>query len=175
MPLNTLEELTRSNRWREIAESIVLRGQALPASQDSFGTYWIVAGHRIREQVADDCLLSKMLRRTLPPYDGGALILYRGENLERWRAGALGFAWTKEIETARMFGRGLNAVRTGGVLLRGTFAPNAIISGPNRHSRYLQEEQFTVDPFLADSVQLIEQYPPISVASTGASGCPTRS
>ena len=139
----------------------IVRGEiAPPISTSAFATYWIVAGHRMREQIADDLLLADLLRRTLPPYTGGTATLYRGENIDRWRAGALGFAWTPNAEVAQMFGRGWNAVSTGGVLLKGIFAPSSIISGPNEHSSYLQEEQFTVDPSLAHDVQEIEMYPP---------------
>jgi hypothetical protein len=59
-----------------------------------------------------------------------------------------------------MFGAGLNAVGTGGVLLRSTFEPAAIISGPGAHSLYLGENQFTVDPFFAHGVQCIAEFPP---------------
>lgn len=158
--LIALRELTRGERWRAIAESVVLKEQALQVDAECFGTHWIEAGHRMREQIADDSLLCRMLRRMLPPYDGGTVTLYRGENLERWRSGALGLAWTQDVRVARGFGISLNAVRTGGVLLRGTFAQAAIISGPNAHSRYLQEQQFTVDPSLAVDLQAIEEYPP---------------
>jgi hypothetical protein len=93
---------------------------------------------------------------------------------ERWRAvaaavalrqgplpGSIGLAWTQDVGVAQMFGRGLNATKTGGVLLQGTFIPALIISGPNEHSSYLQEEQFTVEPPLAQDVKVVEEYPPL--------------
>ena len=86
--------------------------------------------------------------------------MYRGENLGRWRAGILGFAWTPDVEVARMFAGGLNAVPPGGILLKGTVGPTSIISAPNDHSRRLQEHQFTVDPFSALELQEIEVFPP---------------
>jgi hypothetical protein len=159
MSVDHLGEVTNANRWKAIARSVVIGEFVLPVSTADFATYWIVAGDRMREQIADDRLFSDLLRRTLPPYAGGAATLFRGENVDRWRAGALGFAWTPNVEVARMFGRGLNAICTGGILLRGTFASRSIISGPNEHSSYLQEEQFTIDPFLANDVQEIETYP----------------
>ena len=125
-----------------------------------FGSSWIQHGRRIRVLVGNDRVLCDLLRRRLPPYTGGAITLYRGENLGRWRAGTLGFAWTLNVEVARMFARGLNAVPPGGVLLRCRFEPTSIISGPNDHSGYLQEDQFTVDPFSAVGVQEIEEFPP---------------
>jgi hypothetical protein len=129
------------------------------ASPEDFGSCWTQHGRRIRELVGGDRLLSDLLRLRLPPYAGGPLILYRGENLERWRAGALGLAWTPDIEVARMFASGLNAVAPGGILLRCTFEPTSIISGPNAHSGRLGEHQFTVDPFSATDVQVLEEFP----------------
>lgn len=134
----------------------VIADDAIPG----FESYWIVHGRRIRELVGNDRVLCDLLRRRLPPYAGGALTLFRGENLGRWRAGILGFAWTPDIEIARMFGRGVNAGHPGGILLRCTFEPASIISGPTDHSRRLQEEQFTVDPFAATGVQELEEFPP---------------
>jgi hypothetical protein len=161
MPADVLLEITSTNRWRAVAESIVLGGQPLPVSTDDFATYWIVAGHQMREQIEDDRLLCNLLRRVLPRYLGDTITLYRGENLDRWRTGTIGFAWTPSIETARMFARGLNAISAGGVLLFGTFEPCSIISGPNSHSNYLQEDQFTIDPFLTKDIQRLETYPPL--------------
>ena len=161
MPLDALRDITKASRWRDVARDVVLGRGCLASAEDQFGTYWIEAGHRIREQVSDDDLLSKMLRQLLPRYDGGQVILYRGENLSRWRDGKVGFSWTKEADVARMFGRGLNARGTGGVLLRGIFSPASIICGPNSHSKYLQEEQFTVDPSMTPSLEIVEEYPPL--------------
>ena len=160
MHYEALRELTESHGWRQVAEEAV-RGRELPASfKDAFGTYWIEAGHHVREQVADDRLLCQMLRLTLPAHSEGSQTLYRGENLTRWKVGAVGLSWTRDIEVARMFGRGLNATRSGGVLLVARFTPAAIISGPNKHSVFLQEHQYTVDPTLAEEVRALEHYPP---------------
>ena len=80
--------------------------------------------------------------------------------MDRWNSSTIGLSWTPNIEVARMFGRGLNSVGSGGMLLIGKFSQGAIISGPNEHSVYLQEYQYTVDPMLADDLLVIERYPP---------------
>ena len=160
MEYAALREATERRKWRQLAEAVV-SGSELPASlRTGFSTYWIVAGHHIREQVADDSLLCQMLRLTTTPYGGDSLALYRGENLDRWNSGQVGLSWTPEVEVARMFGRGLNAVHSGGVLLHAKFLPAAIISGPNEHSSYLQEDQYTVNPAMAGDLQVLERYPP---------------
>ncbi len=114
----------------------------------------------MREQIADDRLLVRLLRHLLPPFSGEALTLYRGENSTRWESGSVGLAWTDKIDVARMFGRGLNAANTGGVLLRGIFGPTAIIGGTDAHSGYLDEAQFTVDPFSGADIVVLETFPP---------------
>ena len=129
---------------------------------DQFGTFWVEAGHHIREQISDDRTLVRLLRHLLPHYEGEALKLFRGENRNRWGNGAVGLAWTQNVETAKMFGRGLNAVGSGGVLLKARFDPSAIISGPNEHSSYLGEGQFTVDPFVTTTISVMEYFPAIA-------------
>jgi hypothetical protein len=116
----------------------------------------------MREQIADDRKLVRLLRHMLPPYAGVAIELFRGENADRWKSGAIGFAWTPNAETARMFARGLNAMHTGGVLLKGKFEPSSIISGPNAHSKNLGEDQFTIDPFLLGTLLVTERFPPFT-------------
>jgi len=160
MSLNELRDITSASRWREVAESLVVRGIPIPNAFAEFDIYWIEAGHGIREQVNDDPLLSRLLRLLLPQYQGKKVILYRGENLDRWQKGSVGFAWSESVETAEMFGRGLNAIKSGGLLLQALLKPEAIISGPNGHSAYLGENQFTVDPFLIKNIKVLKTYPP---------------
>jgi hypothetical protein len=146
-------------KWNAEADALVRKIIADDAWPGNFGSAWTQHGRRIREQVGNDRLLCALLRRRLPPYEGGPVTLFRGENLGRWRAGALGFAWTPDVNVALMFARGLNAVAPGGILLRCTFEATSIISGPNDHSRRLGEHQFTVDPFSATAVEEIEEFP----------------
>lgn len=154
-----LNEITDNKQWREQAEFVVKNNNPLPFYRDTFCSHWIERGHRIREQINDDALLCVFLRCMLPPYHGDAVTLYRGENKKRWSFGKVGLAWTPCIETAKMFARGLNSVNSGGVLLKGYFPAAAIISEPNAHSRYLSEEQFTVDPIHAENIEVIQDYP----------------
>jgi hypothetical protein len=133
-----------------------------PETIAQFGTYWIEAGHHIREQIGDDKLLVRLLRHLLPRYEGDTIELFRGENRNRWENKTIGLAWTANLDTARMFGGGLNAVGTGGLLLRARFESEAIISGPNAHSIYLGEGQFTVDPFAGTAILVVESYPAIT-------------
>ncbi len=93
-------------------------------------------------------------------YTGEQMRLFRGENQDRWSACKIGMAWTPDIETARMFVRGINSNPNGGVLLESSFEREAIISGPNSHSIYLGENLFTIDPVYLANILVVEIYPP---------------
>jgi hypothetical protein len=161
MTLNKFHAIKEQGNWATYATALLIE-QKLPFSvMEQFGTYWIEAGHHIREQIGDDRLLISLLRHLLPPYEGKAIELFRGENCERWKNGAIGLAWSSRSETAKMFGSGLNAVGSGGVLLKAQFEPEAIISGPNAHSNYLGESQYTVDPFAVSTISAMEFFPAI--------------
>lgn len=160
MGVEIFRQITEGNNWQDELSNI-LALDSFPAEYVSaFHTYWIVAGHRIRSQIANDKLLAKLLRHVLPKYDGSELNLYRGENTDRWESKQLGFCWSQSIEVARMFARGLNSVGNGGVLLSCNCKPAWIISGPNEHSRWLQEEEYTVDPSLVLDVKVISKFAP---------------
>lgn len=136
MTLDQFRAIKEQGHWAAYATAL-LSEQKLPSEVlDQFGTYWIEAGHYIRDQIGDDRLLVCLLRHLLPPYEGKVIELFRGENRDRWKIGAIGLTWSASVETARMFGSGLNAVGSGGVLLKARFGPEAVISGPNAHSTY---------------------------------------
>lgn len=158
--LEDFRKITNSGLWKSSFNSFIENSFTSAESQDHFGTHWIESGHHIRDQIADDYNLVILLRHILPKYESGSITLYRGENLDRFQNNIIGFAWTPSIGTARMFASGLNSVKSGGVLLSGHFEPEAIISGPNRHSNWLGEVQFTVDPFSISQIQLLELFSP---------------
>jgi len=96
---------------------------------------------------------------TTPGYYGRGHILYRGECLFLYNQDKLGFCWTPKRDIAMMFARGLNALESGGVLLK-AFAPaSAILAGPNDHSRYLEEHEYTCDPTALKSVEVLQWFP----------------
>jgi hypothetical protein len=132
--------------WRKFFEDLLACPPEDGAIADRFHTKWHESHHRIRELVADDDLMIEVMRVWLPRYDGPSLVLYRGENIDRFEIGRIGTAWSSKEETARMFAAGLNAVRKGGVILRIDAPADAIIAGPSAHSaKWLMESEYTVD------------------------------
>lgn len=153
------ERTTTENLWREKAGELLASGEHDPALPHKFHNYWTVAGHHIRAQIDDEKVLISLLRLILPPYVGPSRTLYRGENLDRWTSRRIGVCWTENADTARMFGRGLNATGAGGVLLQCRASDSAIIAGPSDHSLYLGESEYTLDLSKTSQIEAIEQYP----------------
>jgi len=114
----------------------------------------------MRTETANDELLARALRAWLPKYQGPDQVLFRGESVERYRAGKLGFCWSTQRETGEMFGSGLHAAfPDGGCLLQCTVHKAAILAEPNSHSRWMGEEEYVVDPKMLHGVIVVERYP----------------
>ena len=148
--------------WASFATSVLNTDNLGCDFQERLHLEWTVRGHRIRQSFANDGKLIAFLRRGLPPYYGSNLVLYRGENLGRLRDGIIGLSWTTSEATARIFGRGLNTIHEGGVLLKTVASSEAIIAGPSQHSLYLNESEFTVEPALLSKVETIDRFDPIN-------------
>lgn len=146
--------------WRELVSELC-HSAGTDHQREAFATEWVTHGAAIREQTQDDRLLVRVLRRWLPPYRGDGLILYRGESIDRATKNQYGLCWTPSVDVATMFASGLNAVRpSGGVLLRAYASRDSVISGPGRHSTYLQESEHTVDPAKLTSIEVVERFHP---------------
>ncbi len=155
-----MEQYPDPSRWVAL-HSRLSRGTPLTVeARKQFHSVWIEFGAKIRRQVGDDRRLASLLRTLLPSYRGEGLRLFRGENVDRYSQGRLGFCWTSVIEKAQMFGSGLNASHgAGGILLSAMISPASIIAEPNEHSVYLGEHEYTVDPFTFGCVEVLERYP----------------
>lgn len=133
------------DQWRALFMDLRSRAPSDDLLVECFETRWHESHHYIRELVEDDPLLLETLWVWLPRYLGGELQLYRGENIDRWEHKSIGWAWTTRLNVAERFASGLNAVGGGGVILRAVAPVHAIIAGPSAHSRWLGEDEHTVD------------------------------
>jgi len=158
--MKKIGEITEKGDWSSEAKKILEINSFSPEFVENFHTTWIVNGHHIRAQIKSDELLVKLLEHVLPIYSGANINLYRGENLDRWESNYVGLCWTPLIKVAQMFGRGLNAVGNGGVLLSCYVEKESIIAGPNEHSMHLGEHQYTVNPKKLREIKTIEIYLP---------------
>lgn len=147
--------------WRRLFVAMINLPPCSPELADQFHNRWHVCHHLVRELVEDDELLLKMLWIWLPRYEGDDLVLFRGENVDRFEKRVLGSAWTDREDVAERFASGLNAVGKGGVVLRAVVSASAIIAGPSRHSKWLGEYEYTVDIRQLKGVDAVATYPAI--------------
>jgi len=154
-----LESIHEQSKWVSFLDEVLYSEIITPSLKSAFHTKWIESGHFIRIKIGNDEILKKLLVTLLPQYTGPALTLYRGENEARYHAGKIGFCWTQNIRVAKKFGSGLNACKSNGLLLKAYAPTSAIITGPNEHSRYLGEDEITVNPSLLERIEVIESYP----------------
>lgn len=104
---------------------------------------WLTYGGDLRARIRDDALILKVLKKALPACHGEGLTLYRGESWFLFDQHQLGFCWTTSEESATRYAKGLNAVESGGVLLKCYAPPAAILAAPAQHT---QENVFICDP-----------------------------
>lgn len=152
------ENITDEKRWLSETEKLLKENNFSEQFIIDFHITWTVSGHHIREQINDDKKLIKLLRHILPRYSGEGIMLFRGENQERWRKKQIGFCWTTSKETAQMFGRGLNSIYSGGLLIACDCEAEWIITGPSDHSNYLGESEYTVNPSLLKGIKVLFEY-----------------
>jgi len=145
--------------WRAAFEYLMANAGRIDFDRNEIHTLWTVNGGHIRRKVRNDDLVLSVLMMSLPGYQGDGLTLYRGECRFLYESQNIGFCWSPEIEVASMFARGLNALESGGVLLR-AFAPQqAILAGPNRHSsEQMQEFEYTCNPNLLENIEVVGSY-----------------
>lgn len=158
--MDKMRNITKEQRWKHESILLLKRDSFSIGFINNFHSIWIESGHHMRSQIGDDTQLIKLLRHILPNYTGGNLLLYRGENVNRLKEKSIGLCWTDSIDIARMFGRGLNSVHSGGLLLSCNCKASWIISGPNRHSMRLGENEYTVDSLKITDVDILEEYGP---------------
>lgn len=150
--------------YRRVLESATRSEQVSDQFRKALHLNWTVRGFRHRANIQDDELLIRAFRRVFPPYDGGRLVLYRGERSSELDAGRIGLNWSTDIKVAKTFASGLcTTYGCDGVLLRATAEASAIITGPNDHSaNWLHEMEHIVDPRMLLDLNEVERFAPSS-------------
>jgi hypothetical protein len=116
------------------------------ASRRLFLDFWIEEGDTLRGATPSDLDLIRVLRALLPPYEGPAMRLYRGEGARNRRRRTYGMAWSAEREIAEGFFRGNAALYAGGTVLLEAHVPaDAIICSPHVDGGAYDEVEYLVD------------------------------
>jgi hypothetical protein len=153
------EKGTTGAEWSRAFEFMLENNKSLNFNRDRIHLLWTVNGGHLRRKVENDKLIAKILTLTLPGYEGKNLVLYRGECRFLYEQNKIGFCWTPDIEVASKFAEGLNAVESGGVLLKADAPSMAILSEPNSHSaKRMKEFEYTCNPFLLKNIELVNSY-----------------
>ncbi|BCD97691.1 hypothetical protein [Marinagarivorans cellulosilyticus] len=149
--------------WRPVFNKIISSHMKLTVNQNKVHKLWHVSGGHLRNKTRDDALLASVLRILLPGYTGDGLTLFRGECRSLYDSGQIGFCWTPDIEIARSFASGVNAIKSGGGVLLKAFAPgNSILAPPNssgRRRNVAQENEYTCDPAALDNITVVSYHP----------------
>jgi len=149
-----------SNQWIETFVYLSEHVGELDFDTEKIHLLWTVNGGHLRRKIKNDRLIADVLANYLPKYSGPPLILYRGECRFLYEDNQLGFCWTPCIEVAEMFARGLNAIESGGVLLKAEVPSEAIFTKPNAHStKQMREFEYTCNPALLKKVEVIKWFP----------------
>jgi len=130
-------------------------------TSESFHDFWLERGWAIRRSVKKDRKLAKILKRLLPKIHYSARWVYRGESLDDFKKGKVGFSWTEKKEIADNFAQHVNNFGSGGILLKAFASSDAILAGlhPQNEIPVLREFEIIVNPFLLDEIEIIEVYP----------------
>lgn len=92
---------------------------------------WAQYGGDLRAKVKNDAMVLKVLKRALPGTNGDGYTVYRGESWFLFDNDQIGFCWTASEEIATTYAKGLNAVESGGVLLKCYAPAEAILAIEN--------------------------------------------
>jgi len=146
--------------WRDAFLYMAEHVEPSKFNQAAVHTLWTVNGGHLRRKIQDDHLIACVLKKSLPGYQGNGLFLYRGECQFLYEKNKIGFCWSSKIDVAKKFARGLNAIESGGVLLRAFAPPEAILAEPNDHSTNQMEEfEYTCDPWKLEKITALMFYP----------------
>lgn len=148
-----IEFIHENNYWNFFLENYKFDESITTEFKEEFHLFWIERGEFIRNKINDDRKLVDMLWRTLPPYKGEEVTLYRGENIQRFEENKIGLCWTSELAVAKRFSS-RNACNQGGIILSVKADKSAIIAGIHSHSKYLGENEFTLDPFKLNDIKI---------------------
>jgi len=150
-----LKQLDWPGAWREAFALIAGLDEVHPRIQANFEVeIWPSAGAPLRRAIADDDVLADALWRLFlsPPYGGAGEMLCRGQSLEAFEKGRIGFSWTIWPKVAKLYAYARSYAHCGpAVILRAFVQPEAIISITGS----AEGGEWLVDPRLVKDVEVI--------------------
>lgn len=117
--------------WQKTFEYIAQLEDDSAFQKAKIATLWAHYGGDLRAKIRDDGLILHVLRKTMPSCRDEGRTLYRGESWFLFDADQIGFCWTPSQTIATSYAKGLNAVDSGGVLLKCHAPAEAILAVEN--------------------------------------------
>jgi hypothetical protein len=154
-----MQAMDRLDCWHEAFEQLISEPSAKDIPGEAVLRFWTADGFHISDSLKGNRILETVLRKRLPPYTGPDQTLYRGEAIERYRAGVYGMSWTTKLSVAQMFAHRRDRGAPGGVgrvVLKLNASPDMIFCGPTAHSIEMDEHEYLVDPGMIRQVEVIE-------------------
>ncbi len=146
--------------WRAAFNYIDQHSSSVPFDKSATHMLWTVNGGHLRNKIRDDTLILRVLKKTMPSYQGNGLTLYRGECNFLYEQKKIGFCWSRDIEVATRFASGLNALESGGMLIRAYAPAKATLTGPNNHSALqMREFECTCNPTKLQKIEVLQWFP----------------
>jgi hypothetical protein len=126
----TYVNVTDASLWLETFAYLASVNDDSIFQREKIHALWLVYGGDLRARIRDDQLILQVLRKALPGYRGEGVTVYRGESWFLFDQDKIGFCWTSAEDVATSYAKGLNAVESGGVLLKCYAPAEAILAAP---------------------------------------------
>ena len=135
-------EIDQAEAWRVVMDHVGQYKKKFPKhTKQMFLKCWTTFGGGIRTDSGDDLLLIMALRKLLPPYKGGDMILYRDETRHNRDRRTYGISWSAQPGLARSVTKETKSR----IMLKAMVPAKAIIAMvPRVRDRY-RENEFLVD------------------------------
>ena len=122
--------------------------------------------------IGDDRLLVAGLRALMPPYRGGAFVIYRGDSVTNHKRRTYGASWSRSRSIADQHAQHWAMYQPeGAVLLQATARREAIICALRHHTQGIEDE-YIIDRRYLRPVTVLRRFPhrPRSHPSSGTAG-----
>ena len=154
--------------WRSTLSRVGKLSEINATAQQWFAAWWVQNGDSLREDVNDDAILIRALRKLLPGYVGPSVTLYRGDSAMNRKRRTYGPSWSADLATADGFARGRwRNFEGGSVVLEAKVQPDAILFAPALNGDELGEQEYIVDRRRLSGVTVIARYPALPVSDWG--------
>jgi hypothetical protein len=132
-----------------------------PVVKQAFLHFWLRYRDALRCDVDGDLTLLDALRVLLPPYNGGDVLLYRGDSFYNRKRRTYGMSWTGNRSVGESFAIKYSSYSAGSVLLERMAPAEAIICAPSLLTEsFTHEDEYLIDRRRLRGVRVLERYSP---------------